>query len=257
MATDKLAKVTEITALSITPEALAGVREAIAEIGADDISVFNLTRVKVPSSGATTWEVPSLEPTKTLDAVIIAAQTARQYYEKAAGDEGTVSGTPPDCASADGVTGHGSPGGACATCPLAAFGGGCKKRKHCLLLIEGSILPVFLNLPPGSLGNLRDYQLQELVGRQGGKRLVQVVTRIGLEATKNPQGQPYSKATFALIEVLDSARAAVAEQYAGAMVGLLTSLAFAAEDAPVPVSTLNVDDYVTAQSGGTDADPDA
>ncbi len=243
---DKLAKAVEITALTITPEALSGVQEAIAEIGADDISVFNLARVKVPSSGATTWEVPGLEPTKALDAVVIAAQTARQYYAQAAGDEGALSGTPPDCASADGIVGHGAPGGTCATCPLGQFGGACKKRKHCLLLIEGSILPVFLNLPPGSLGNLRDYQLQELVGRQGGKRLVQVVTRIGLESTKNPQGQPYSKATFALLEVLDPARAAVAEQYAVAMQGLLTSLAFVAEDAPVPVSELAVDDYVTA-----------
>lgn len=246
--TDKLAiPTTELTALAITTEQLTNIREAIADIGADSFTAFDLARIKVPAGGATSWELPDGEPAKFLDAVIIAAQRARQYYPKVDADGAAPAGVPPTCASSDGITGHGAPGGTCATCPLAAFGEGappCKERRHCLLVIGGSILPVFLNLPPASLKALKQYQLQELVSKHQLKAS-QVITRIGLVSDKNANQQVYSRATFTMLEKLSPEQCAVAAQYAAAMQGLLSTLAFAPEGAPVPVSELSVDDYVT------------
>ena len=98
----------------------AEVGEIIAELfGRTGPDRFDLGQIKVPSGqGPAMWAVPTLEgedeAVKTIDGVVIATQDIRVYYRTSFEDSG--GGVPPDCSSADSVTGQGNPGGSCAEC---------------------------------------------------------------------------------------------------------------------------------------------
>lgn len=139
-----------------------------ANMGGGDFGPRNLTQVKVPAGGGMTWAVPhpdGEQDFRELTGVILFAQNTRAYYSSGVG-EGPAG--PPDCASDDGITGVGTPGGTCATCPLAQFGSAvrngqpaagqaCGSKKLLYLLLPDRILPVVVSAPATSLKAIQAY----------------------------------------------------------------------------------------------------
>jgi hypothetical protein len=146
-------------ALNHTPKEIGAI---IADnLGGEQLTEFDLARVKVPSGGGTTWEVPTLgglEPTKALTGVLVHFKRTRAYWAPDAD-----SGTPPQCRSEGPdltAVGTGDPGGPCITCPNAEFGtavddsgrpapGQACNSKEIWFLLQGGRLPPDRARPPG------------------------------------------------------------------------------------------------------------
>jgi hypothetical protein len=237
---DKLAKTSSI--LDDPEGALVAVRTAMEALEGESLSPWDLPEITVPAGGGTTWELATVDgdiSEKEVTAVILDSQRVRQYYANKF-DGGSA---PPDCASADGNTGVGSPGGDCATCPLAQWGSAennsqaCGERRHVLLLTAHSNLPVFFNVPPSSIKALKQY----LMGLAGaGQSYFQVTTKITLAKAKSATGIEYSKAVFTRVAPLDAKQAAVAAEYRATVRGLLARRIV---EAPRPVNEIDVDDF--------------
>lgn len=226
--TDKLAKNTEGQfGILAVPEAAKEITAALRE-NVGDVSLFDLAEIPMPAGGGTTWEITTLTDSlaeKRLPGVILVAQDVRAYYSQSF--EETGGQTPPDCSSPDGVTGFGSPGGACAQCAFAQFGSGkegrgqaCQQRKQLLLLTPFSNLPFLLSVPPTSLKNLRQYLLA-LAGES--QAYWGCVTALTLEKAANPAGIEYAKVRFAFDRALSPEEKAVALGYRESLQGLLAS----------------------------------
>lgn len=165
-------------------------------LGDDDFSPFDLDRIVLPGSGGTMWTIPTIDgevEAKSFQGIILSVHKARSFWQSEMDGEGT----PPDCSSDNGVTGFGSPGGDCAACPLNVFGSGknnskaCKETKHIYVLLEGSVLPLMLQVPPTSLKAVKQYQVR-LMGH-GLKSINGVVTEFGLEKVKSRSGFVHAK----------------------------------------------------------------
>jgi len=158
-------------------------------------------RVKVPSGGGLMFEVPGEdgdpEAVKEFSAVILHHHPLHTYYKA----KYTGGNQPPDCASFDGVTGEGEPGGPCRKCPLNQWGTGengakaCKTRRRLYVLCEGEIFPLLLSLPTGSLQEFTRY-VKRLLSK--GRKSNAVVTRFTLKKATNTTGLLYSQVQFAI-----------------------------------------------------------
>ena len=159
-------------------------------------------RVKIPSGGATMFELPGDEAdepemVKEFSAVILYHHPVLQYYR----EKYTGGSNPPDCGSFDGVVGDGVPGGVCAECPLNQFGSGennskaCKTRRRVFLLREGELFPLILSLPTGSMREFSRY-IKRLLSK--GRKSNSVVTRFSLKKATNNSGIAYSQAQFSI-----------------------------------------------------------
>lgn len=205
----------ELVALSAS---MAELQQIIKDdLGDDQLSQFDLERVNIPAGGGNQWEVPSLddeaETLKSLVGVIVYQKTTRSYWKESL--EASGGGTPPDCASLDGATGIGDPGGDCFTCPLNQFpseGGAkpCKEMRVFFLLQPDAYLPLAVSLPPTSIQPARKYLLR-LASK--GVHYRSVLTEIGLEKDKNAGGITYSKATFKVLERLSPDQVEKMHQY--------------------------------------------
>jgi hypothetical protein len=178
------------------------IEEIIAEnLGGQEITEFDLPKVKVPSGGGTTWELPpNAEPSKVLSGIVVYFKLTRQYWDPKAG-----SGTPPQCRSSGGIIGIGTPGGDCRTCPLAQFGTAvdektgelgpgqaCNAKEVWFLLRPGgSYLPTVVALPATSMKAAKAYRITDL--GSVGIRLSSVVTEITLVEDRNAKGDKYSR----------------------------------------------------------------
>ena len=244
--TDKLAKNETFQLLAATPEKIDEMKELIAEVPeSDGMTPFDLPELKVPSGGGTSWEVTTAageESVKVLRGIILVANKVRQYYA----GEFTGEGVPPHCSSQDGVTGHGSPGGQCAECPLAQWGSAkngaqaCAERRHMLMLTPDSILPSFLNLPPTSLKAFRKYRTL-LLGQS--LPISGVITEMTLTKAKNATGIEYSQVNFSSGGVLSPEERARAKEFADGFAALMQATAQMPVDAP-PVDTIDVDEFI-------------
>src|SRR5574341_76547 len=178
-------------------------------VGSDGVSAFDLARVKIPAAGGLTWQVPTLEGEQSMPAlrgIIVHRRDVRSYWEHKFG-EGEP-GAPPECSSADGLTGVGDPGGDCSTCPLNEWGsaGDGKKGKACrqlkliFLVRENEFMPLVLVLSPTSIPAAKKYFLglsSRALPFHG------VVTEWTLERAKNPAGIAYAKAVPRLLRKLE------------------------------------------------------
>jgi hypothetical protein len=184
-----LATIDQSKYLALSDDALDIAELLDANMGSGDFSARNLASVKVPAGGGMTWTVPhpdGEQDTRELVGVILFAQNTRAYYPSGVG-EGPAG--PPDCSSEDGVTGVGSPGGACATCPLAQFGSAirngqpasgqaCAAKKQLYMLLPDRILPVVVTAPATSLKAIQGYMGSLL---QVGKPIYAVETKLSLK----------------------------------------------------------------------------
>lgn len=189
------------------------------------VGVFDLTRVRVPAGGATTWGVPGLagdEPLPAIECVVAVVQARQRAWWRQTMEEGGGS-QPPSCVSTDGLTGigdntlegAGKAGDAhdCATCAWGQFGssrkGGrgkdCKEFARLFVFRRESHMPTVVTVPPTSLKPMREYLM-----RLAERRLApcSVVTRLKLDREKADGGITYSKIRFEFGGVLPEQEAA-------------------------------------------------
>lgn len=184
------------------------------------LSFSDLPRLKVPAGGGLFFSVERAEgvvPQKEIEAVLLYLGARRAYWQKPVGEG---EDTPPDCKSHDGLVGVGNPGGDCLACPLAQWGSfkegsrrvACRETRLAYMLVQGSILPTALIVPPSSLGPLRKYAL-----RLANEEIAynEVVTAISLAPASSEGGIGYSQLTFSMKRQLAADEAALVGGYAG------------------------------------------
>lgn len=171
---------------------------------ADDMDGLNISfqRVKIPAGGTLQFELPGDDPenpdyAKNLEGVILYTHATGAYWQE--GSEYDENSTPL-CASVDGKTGMGDPGGACAVCPYNQFGTGkegkgkaCKNMRVMYLLRDGDCLPIQLTLPPTSIRPYSDFYSIAFASRR--RATYGSVVQIGLKRADNGANL-YSVATF-------------------------------------------------------------
>lgn len=226
-----------IAALQRDPQEILEILEE--NLGGSKLEQKHLPRVKIPSGGGTTWEIPNEAPTKELTGILVAFKANQRAYWKSE----DLSNQPPDCRSDGGVTGIGNPGGDCDTCPFAQFGSkgdgqACSQSEVWFLLRPGLFLPLVLKLPATSITAAEGYRMGDL-----GTSLLRptsVLTSIKLKATKDKRGNPYSIAEISRVGNLSPDEAKAAREYALAMAPLFEGAArdiVASKDrGPVPAS---------------------
>ena len=194
--TKELVAQNEWAVMNMDSKNLASIIEV--NLAGEQLRVFDLDRIVVPSGGSTTWTVYDLMAgeleTKEIEGIIIHIQPTRAMWEAVYGEGGGDS--PPDCASLDGEVGMGIPGGNCAQCPFNQFENGkkkCKERRWIFLLQPNDLLPIVVDSPPSSLNEVVKYKVALT---RAGKGLPNVVSRMTLKQTKNKDGIKYSKIIF-------------------------------------------------------------
>lgn len=209
-----MSKEEKTTALAVSPvsgyvavvQGVAAMKEVVEEnLGGDQL---RLARVKVPSGGGISWEIPSTTgavSAPAIEGVIVAQRNIKVFYASAF----TGGNEPPDCASPDAIRGTGTPipGGnpgtfACAKCPNNQFGTSkkadgsagrgkiCQDKKLLYILLQDRLLPIEIVVPAGSLKNVSEY-LSNLSAE--GKPLSRVVTKLTLRKEKSGDGITYSQ----------------------------------------------------------------
>jgi hypothetical protein len=167
---------------------------------------LSFERIKIPSGGATVYELPTegedTEMVKEFSAVILCQHPLNMYYK----EKYTGGSKPPDCGSFDGKTSKGDPGGSCGICPLNEYGSnesgngkGCKNKRRLYLLREGEVFPLVLTLPTGSLKGFTKYLKSQL---SKGRTSASIVTRFNLKKATNSGGITYSQAVFTFDRLL-------------------------------------------------------
>ena len=192
--------------LAVHGERIQAVVAAVKEAaGAGGMSMSDLEKISIPAGGAISWAVNTMtgeETRKEIFAAIVGDTETRSYWS-AEFDGGNL---PPDCSSQDAVTGHGSPGGDCASCPYsqwesAAKGSGqaCNHRRVLLLLTPDSAMPVMLSVPPSSLKTVR----KDFIRVAGiGVAPKSALWSFTLTSEKNAGGIKYSAVTAKFVRPL-------------------------------------------------------
>lgn len=176
---------------------------------ADDYAGLQLSfqRVKIPGGGSLQFELPGDDPenpdyAKTIEGVIVYSHQASAYWPEGSEYDDSVT---PLCSSVDGITGCGTPGGACAVCELNQYGTGtdskgnpskgkaCKNMRHLYILRDREYMPILLALPPTSLRPYSDFVNASFVTRR--RPAYASVVQIGLKRVENGSNL-YSIATF-------------------------------------------------------------
>lgn len=182
---------------------------------------MSFQRVKIPAGGAIQYEIPTENPddpnySKTLEGVILYNHSAYNLWPE--GNEYDED-TKPLCSSVDGKTGIGEPGGACATCPMNAYGsatdGGrgkaCKNMRQIYLLRSGEYMPLLISLPPTSLKPFKEFLNRAFVLRR--RATYGSIVQMGLKKENNG-GNDYSVATFRLVRDFQGEELAQIRAYA-------------------------------------------
>lgn len=200
-----------------------------SNVRGEDIGVADLNRIKVPAGGGTLWTVPTIEGDKSekdLTGIIMHIAARRAYWRSL-----NPSGDPPDCSSADCITGVGDPGGDCASCPLNAWGSAvkgdgskgrgkrCKESRLIFLLRPGRNLPEIVVAPPGSLKAFKKYRLDLQVP------FFACLTRLSLKKAINKDGIGYAEIVSEFVGPLDAQQTDYVRRYAETLTGVFTAAA--------------------------------
>ena len=179
-------------------------------LGGEQFDIQSLNKIKVPSGGSKIWTLQTSageKDTPVINGVCIYNKVVRIYYSKPFGEGNT--NAPPDCYSKDGLIGIGTPGGPCIKCPYSQFGSSpdgkktaCPSRRLMFFLLEDSMLPSVLSVPPSGLKDAKKYLLNL---SSEGKRVTSVITQLTLRKEKSSGGIDYSSIEFKeLGPVIDS-----------------------------------------------------
>ena len=192
-----LVKIDQYAALANKPqEILDLIRD---NLGGDAITDRNLDRVTLPLGGGLNWAVPTLtgeDSIKTIEGIIVHWTRPRAYWASSMEDGGN---SPPDCSSDDGDTGTGNPGGDCFTCPYSQWGTAergngkaCKEKRMLFILRPHDILPMVIQAPSTSIGNIKTYLLRLA---SAGIPYHEVVTGLSIERATSGGGISYGRIT--------------------------------------------------------------
>lgn len=202
--------------------------EIIAE-NMEGLGTFRFEKIKMPAGGGIAFEVQDEngepDPVKELRGVLLDKFLFRAWYEKSFDEKGADDIGIPDCFSEDGVTGTGfanedgytiiPAGQICEKCPKGQWGssrkGGrgkdCSDKIRLHILMEGEAFPRYIDAPPTSLANFKQYI--KLLSNKA-KSFYGVVTSLRLEKAKSDGGIDYSKVVFArAADLTDDERAAI------------------------------------------------
>lgn len=215
-------KKNELATVDVSEYPILAGNDAVNEVikqnlGGEEVTAADFTRIKVPSGGGTQWIVPTLsgggEMVDELEGIILFSTRRRGYWK-----DSNPNGQPPDCGSSDMVTGVGEPGGACGMhgkipcCPHNEFdsaekgtGKACREGRLLFMLRQGNTLPDLIVAPPASLKAMRQYLLR--IG-QAGSNYWAVITALALEGKTNIGGTDYARIVPRLIGTLDESAAA-------------------------------------------------
>jgi hypothetical protein len=186
----------------------------LGNLGPGGLDEYKLPRINVPTGGSISFSLTdnwgNPQPASKFRCIIVRSHAARSYWKEAYGSGG--SGRPPDCWSADTITGYGNPGGECAKCPLAAFGSGrpidgkasrgqaCRQTRQLWVVRKDmGIIPENLIVPPTSLRRYQDFGTRCLSAMTAVEN---VLLEVGLEAGKNSDGLNQAFLTFNIVAPL-------------------------------------------------------
>lgn len=179
----------DFKAVAILGEQPGALAELIRENVGEDITPFDLPRVKVPSGGGIFWGYETAAgpvSTPAIEGIIAHVHKSKSYWAVSLDD--STESTPPDCMSFDCITGQGNPGGDCARCPMNQYetaqkgsGKACKDTADIFIITKTGIMPTVIQVPPTSLKSLKKYGITIM---DGGMRLSDVVTKFTLHSEK-------------------------------------------------------------------------
>mgnify|MGYP003325361237 FL=1 len=210
-------------------ELLAGILTPGEEFG-----VADLPRIKMPSAGSTTFELPDGTVSKAFEAIILHRQPQRAFWAA----EFSGENNPPDCSSRDNLHGEGlygiqdgtasaaNPTGLCKGCPMAAWGSGkdggqaCRQLTQLFLLMPGALLPTRFTLPPSSYKVAQTYALNLVA--MGVRGLHRCTTRVSTVLEKSAGGISYARLSLEMVEPLPADVAAKVDAYRQQIVPAVT-----------------------------------
>lgn len=163
----------------------------------EQISEFDLDRIKVPAGGATVFQVPEFDGIANrefVEGIVLHIGIRRSYWV-----DPNPTGVPPSCYSVDGLRGIGNPGGDCGACPFNQFGSAvnasgkqgrgkrCREMRVILLIRPQDRLPLVVLAPPASIKGIKKWLMRLPVF------MFQAVIRLELKQDKNGDGIVYSR----------------------------------------------------------------
>lgn len=190
-------------------------------LGGEQVTAADLTRIRVPAGGGLQFTVEGSEETfKAVEGIIVHITRRRAYWS-----DPNPSGLPPDCVSHDMLIGIGNPGGDCGDddhpkCPYNQFGSkarpdgkpgrgkACKETKLFFMVRSGQFLPEVIVIPPSSIKPTKHYQLKL------GVPYWSVVTRLTLKKAQNKDNIGYAEVACEKVGTLEPAMAQQMRAYA-------------------------------------------
>lgn len=168
------------------PGALA---QLIKENVGEDISAFDLPRIKVPTGGGQFWGYQTAAGPQSapfIEGIITHIHRSKSRWDVDYDD--ATETTPPDCQSFDCVTGIGNPGGDCAACPYNQYetatkgsGKACKDLADVFIITKTGIMPTAIQVPRTSLKQLKKYGITIM---DAGLSVHDVLTKFSLHSEK-------------------------------------------------------------------------
>lgn len=211
-----------LPALTNDPKAI--IEALVANIGNSPLTESAFTKIKVPGSGGTFFEIPTIEgpiPEKELIGVIVFHTPSRAYFDRPydeAGDEDKF----PVCSSDDGLVGIGEPGGNCQACPLSKFntavkaggkvgkGQACSEKKRLFMMRGDQMFPDLIQVPATSLQACTNFLLSLA---KSAIRYDRALIGISLKKVENGDGVNYAEMEFRFIRKLQEAELPAAEAW--------------------------------------------
>lgn len=206
-------------------------KEVLAE-NLDGMGEQRFEKIIMPGSGGIAFtlvdEDGKEEPVKELRGILLDKYPFKAWYIKSFEEKNRDDVGIPDCFSSDNIHGSGCKeagipsGQLCETCKYGQWGSSRKggRGKDCAdkirvhILLEDNVFPHYIDAPPTSLGNFKDY-LKRLSNKMNP--FYGVVTVVGLEKDENDAGTVYSKATFAKAANLTREERAKMKEYIAAL----------------------------------------
>ncbi len=206
-----------------------GAKQIIQE-NLDGLGDMKFDKIDMPSGGGISFTIIDENnkkiPLTELSGVLLHKKPFKAWYIKSFDEKDEDDIGIPDCFSEDNVHGSGCEeagipeGQLCKTCPKNQWGsdrrGGkgkdCAEKIRIHILMEENAFPKYIDLPPTSTGNFKDY-VKRLANKLNP--FYGVVTTVGLESDKSGKGIEYSKATFARSTNLSKEERIAIRQYIG------------------------------------------